>query len=163
KVLPICCRQSRNKCSRRSSSSSGKQWARLIRATSLERLGSFHISQPISAPRRCTIDQGSRANSLRNPTISAPLNLSKAYSRRKSKWLVYPHRQVRRRRSGQRRMPMAVGGVIHDQSAGLHVGVTDGRADEAETGLFQGSTHGLGLWCDSRHMLMRREVIDQRL
>src|SRR5690606_40269480 len=94
---------------------------------------------------RCTIDQGSRANSRRQPTISAPLSVSKGPSQEKTKALVYLHRWARRcRRIDQLRMTMAIEGVVHDQAAGLHVGVADGRADETETGLFQGATHGLG-------------------
>ncbi|MNC64196.1 hypothetical protein D3C75_1143790 [compost metagenome] len=63
-------------CSRATGSISGKHLARLMRTTSRELFGTFHMSQPMAAPTRCTAPQGSLANNRNAPTIKAPLNLS---------------------------------------------------------------------------------------
>ena len=55
---------------------SGKQWLRLIRATSRERLGIFHISQPNTRPRFCTPRHGNAAISFKAPTASLPFKAS---------------------------------------------------------------------------------------
>ncbi|MNE68202.1 hypothetical protein D3C80_1638530 [compost metagenome] len=76
KVRPVSISVRLSRSSRAASSSSGKHLLRLIRATSRERFGSFHIIQPIAAPVFCTARQGSRANRRNAPTTSAPLSFS---------------------------------------------------------------------------------------
>src|SRR5690554_3683777 len=76
KLRPILTRVSPTSRSRCCSDSSGKQWRRLVRTTSRERFGSFHMSQPTKAPTRCAAPNGSRANSLSDPTTIAPLSFS---------------------------------------------------------------------------------------
>ncbi len=61
---------------------------------------------------------------------------------------------------GQVRVTVAVLGVIHDHPRGLHERVANGRPDERETGFFQGTAHGFGLWRDSRDLAAIRKVID---
>src|SRR5690606_4040521 len=76
KLRPILTRVSPTSRSRGCSDSSGKQWRRLVRTTSRERFGSFHMSQPTKAPTRCAAPNGSHANSLSDPTTIAPLSFS---------------------------------------------------------------------------------------
>ncbi len=61
---------------------------------------------------------------------------------------------------GQVRVTVAVLSVVHDHARGLHEGVANGRADEGETGFFQGFAHGLSLRCNRRHFAAVLEVID---
>ncbi len=76
KVLPMSMRLRPTSFSSSGSLNSGKHLDRLILATSRERLGSFHISQPIAVPVHCTARHGNSANNRNAPTITAPLNLS---------------------------------------------------------------------------------------
>ena len=66
--------------SRAAGSMSGKHLERLIRTVSRERLGVFHMIQPIAVPTAWTARQGSRANNRRAPTSKAPLNFSTGHS-----------------------------------------------------------------------------------
>ena len=80
RLLPMSLRLWPTSCSRATGSISGKHLARLIRTTSRERLGSFHISQPMAEPTRCTAPHGSMANNRKAPTSKAPLNFSTGFS-----------------------------------------------------------------------------------
>ena len=75
-VRPMSIRLWPTSFSSSASDSSGKQCDRLIRTISRDRLGSFHISQPMPAPNAPTARHGSIANKRRKPTTSAPLNFS---------------------------------------------------------------------------------------
>lgn len=61
---------------------------------------------------------------------------------------------------GQVRVTVAILSVVHDHARGLHERVTNGRPDERETGFFQGTAHGFGLWRNGRDLAAVREVID---
>ncbi len=61
---------------------------------------------------------------------------------------------------GQVRVTVAVLGVVHDHARGLHERVANGRADEGETGLFQGAAHGFGLGGYRRDFPAILEMID---
>ena len=52
--------------------------------------------------------------------------------------------------------------MIHHHPRGLHVGVTDSRADKGKAGFLQGLTHRLGLRGNRRHLAALAEVIDLR-
>lgn len=60
----------------------------------------------------------------------------------------------------QVRVTVAVLSVVHDHARSLHEGVADGRADEGETGFFQGFAHGFGLGGNCRDFTAILEVID---
>lgn len=61
---------------------------------------------------------------------------------------------------GQVRVTVAVLSVIHDHARGLHERVANGRADEGETGFFQGFAHGFSFLCNRRYFAAVLEVID---
>lgn len=61
------------------------------------------------------------------------------------------------------RVAVAVLGVIHDHARGLHQRVANGRADEGETGLFQGFAHRQRFGGDRRDFAAILEMIDDRL
>lgn len=61
------------------------------------------------------------------------------------------------------RVAVAVLGVIHDHARGLHQCVANGRADERETGLFQGFAHRQRFGSDRRDFAAILEMIDDRL
>ncbi len=61
---------------------------------------------------------------------------------------------------GQVRVTVAVLSVVHDHARGLHERVANGRADEGETGFFQGFAHGFSLGRDRRDFAAVLEVID---
>jgi glycyl-tRNA synthetase alpha chain len=58
------------------------------------------------------------------------------------------------------RVAVTVGGVVHDHAGGLHIGITDGRADKGEAGFFQRLAHRLGFSSYCRHLAPLAEVID---
>ena len=63
----------------------------------------------------------------------------------------------------QRRVAIAILGVVHDHARGLHQRVANGRADEGEAGLFQAFAHLHGDRRDGRHFAAILEMIDHRL
>lgn len=63
----------------------------------------------------------------------------------------------------QRRVAIAILGVVHDHPRGLHQRVANGRADEGEAGLFQAFAHLHGDWRDRRDFGAILEMIDHRL
>lgn len=62
----------------------------------------------------------------------------------------------------QRRVAIAIPGVVHDHARGLHQRITNGRADEGETGLLQAFAHLHRDWRDRRYFAAILEMIDQR-
>jgi len=62
----------------------------------------------------------------------------------------------------QLRVAVAVLSVIHDHARGLHQRVANGRADEGETGLFQGLAHCQRFGRDRRDFAAILEMIDDR-
>lgn len=62
----------------------------------------------------------------------------------------------------QLRVAIAVLSVIHDHARGLHQRVANGRADEGESGLFQGFAHRHGFGGDGRDFAAILEMIDDR-
>ena len=63
----------------------------------------------------------------------------------------------------QRRVAIAILGVVHDHARGLHQRVTNSRADEREAGLFQAFAHLHGGRRHGRHFAAILEMIDHRL
>ncbi|MDB5993488.1 MAG: hypothetical protein JWP42_624 [Pseudomonas sp.] len=63
---------------------------------------------------------------------------------------------------GQGRVAIAIPGVVHDHSRGLHQRVANGRADERESGFFQAFAHLHRNRRDGRHFGAILEVIDLR-
>jgi len=57
---------------------------------------------------------------------------------------------------------IAIPGVVHDHARGLHQRVTNGRADERESGFFQAFAHLDGNRCHGRHFTAILEMIDHR-
>ena len=64
---------------------------------------------------------------------------------------------------GELRVAVAVLGVIHDHARGLHQCVANGRADEGESGLFQGLAHRQRFGSDRRDFAAVLEMVDDRL
>lgn len=62
----------------------------------------------------------------------------------------------------QRRVAIAIPGVVHDHARGLHQRVANGRADEGKPGLFQAFAHLHGNRRDGRDLTAILEMIDQR-
>lgn len=60
----------------------------------------------------------------------------------------------------QHRVAIAILGVVHDHARGLHQRVTNGRADERETSLFQAFAHLHSDRCHGRHLAAILEMID---
>lgn len=63
----------------------------------------------------------------------------------------------------QRRVAIAILGVVHDHARGLHQRVTNSWADEREAGLFQAFAHFHGGRCHGWHFATILEMVDQRL
>lgn len=63
----------------------------------------------------------------------------------------------------QRRVAIAILGVVHDHARRLHQRVANGRADEREAGLFQAFAHLHGNRCHGRYLAAILEMIDHRL
>ncbi len=63
----------------------------------------------------------------------------------------------------QRRVAIAIPGVVHDHARGLHQRVTNSRADEREAGLFQAFAHLHGGRRHGRYFTAILEMIDHRL
>lgn len=61
------------------------------------------------------------------------------------------------------RVAVAVLSVVHDHARGLHQCVANGRADERESGLFQGFAHRQRFGGDRRDFTAILEMIDDRL
>ncbi len=61
------------------------------------------------------------------------------------------------------RVAVAVLSVVHDHARGLHQCVANGRADERESGLFQGFAHRQRFGGDRRDFAAILEMIDDRL
>lgn len=59
----------------------------------------------------------------------------------------------------QRRVTIAILGVIHDHARCLHQRVTNGRTDERETGLFQTFAHFHGDRRNGRHLTAILEMV----
>lgn len=64
---------------------------------------------------------------------------------------------------GELRVAVTVLSVIHDHARGLHQCVANGRADEGETGLFQGLAHRQRFGGDRRDFAAVLEMVDDRL
>lgn len=62
----------------------------------------------------------------------------------------------------QSRVTITVLGVVHDHSRSLHQRITNGRADERETRLFQAFAHLYRDRCDGRNLTTVLEMIDHR-
>lgn len=63
----------------------------------------------------------------------------------------------------QRRVAIAIPGVVHDHARGLHQCVTNSRTDEREASLFQAFAHLHGGRRHGRHFAAILEMIDHRL
>ncbi len=63
----------------------------------------------------------------------------------------------------QHRVAIAILSVVHDHARGLHQRVTNSRADERETGLFQAFAHLHGGRRHGRHFAAVLEMVDHRL
>lgn len=57
---------------------------------------------------------------------------------------------------------IAIASVVHDHARGLHQRVTNGRADERESGFFQAFAHLDGNRCHGWHFTAILEMIDHR-
>lgn len=62
----------------------------------------------------------------------------------------------------QRRVAIAILGMVHDHARGLHQRVTNGRANERKASLFQAFAHLHGDRRHGRHLAAILEMINQR-